>query len=137
VLALDCVAPSGEAAQDGSYTPLARPLFIYPSGPALSGKPQAAGFVEYYVANARKIAEEAMFIPLNAEQESELKADLRHLTSGGAWPPETSPEARLAAFLFAQRFLEYAGRGRGRAGRVCVEPGMAWNMADLGSVIPR
>ena len=26
-----CVAPSVETAQDGSYTPLSRPLFIYPS----------------------------------------------------------------------------------------------------------
>ena len=26
-----CVAPSAETAQDGTYTPLARPLFIYPS----------------------------------------------------------------------------------------------------------
>ncbi len=25
-----CVAPSVETAQDGTYTPLARPLFIYP-----------------------------------------------------------------------------------------------------------
>jgi len=30
-----CVKPSTEAIQDGSYTPLARPLFMYPSEKAL------------------------------------------------------------------------------------------------------
>ena len=30
-----CVAPSAETVQDGTYTPLSRPLFIYPSKAAL------------------------------------------------------------------------------------------------------
>ena len=31
-----CVAPSSETIQDGSYTPLSRPLFMYPSAEAMS-----------------------------------------------------------------------------------------------------
>ena len=38
-----CVAPSAEAAQDGTYSPLARPLFIYVSNSAAKEKPQVAG----------------------------------------------------------------------------------------------
>ncbi len=75
-----CVAPSAEAVQDGSYKPLGRPLFIYPSAKALQ-RPEALGFVEYYVANHKQIAEESKFIPLNATQESELKAALEKLKS--------------------------------------------------------
>jgi phosphate transport system substrate-binding protein len=77
-----CVAPSSAAAQDGTYKPLARPLFIYPAASALSSEQQVLGFVEYYVENAEKIAEEALFIPLNATQKAELEADLEKLKSG-------------------------------------------------------
>jgi phosphate transport system substrate-binding protein len=68
-----CVAPSAAAAQDGTYTPLSRPLFIYPSGTAIK-QAQVNAFVQYYVDNNAQIAEEGLFIPLNADQEAELKS---------------------------------------------------------------
>jgi phosphate transport system substrate-binding protein len=67
-----CVAPSVEASQDGSYTPLARPLFIYVSNAAYAEKPQVASFVDFYVENNSDIAEAAQFIPLSDEQATEL-----------------------------------------------------------------
>lgn len=73
-----CVAPSVQAAQDGTYKPLSRPLFIYPNAASLK-RPEVQAFVEYYVANHKQIAEDAKFIPLNAQQETELKADLDKL----------------------------------------------------------
>lgn len=73
-----CVAPSVEAAQDGTYTPLARPLFIYPSAKALQ-REEVLAFVEYYVENHKAIAEDAQFIPLNSEQETQLEAALDKL----------------------------------------------------------
>jgi phosphate transport system substrate-binding protein len=83
-----CVTPSAKAAQDGSYTPLARPLFLYTSVPALLSKPQVAAFVEYCVANVetitKTIAKEERLVPLTADQKSELKADFERLKSGGA-----------------------------------------------------
>ena len=36
-----CVAPTNETVQDGSYKPLSRPLFIYPSGKALAERGRA------------------------------------------------------------------------------------------------
>jgi len=85
-----CVAPSVETAQDGSYTPLSRPLFIYPSAEALS-KPEVEAFVEFYVENHALIAEEALFIPLNSEQEATLEDALEKLRSGaGASAEPTS-----------------------------------------------
>jgi phosphate transport system substrate-binding protein len=68
-----CVAPSAETAGDGSYTPLARPLFIYVANASYADKPQVAEFIDYYVASDADIAEAAQFIPLNEEQSAELE----------------------------------------------------------------
>ena len=68
-----CVAPSVETAQDGSYTPLSRPLFIYPSEKALQ-KPEVKAFVEYYLENVNDIAEAVGFIPLTEAQLEEAEA---------------------------------------------------------------
>jgi phosphate transport system substrate-binding protein len=74
-----CVAPSVETAQDGSYTPLSRPLFIYPSKQALA-KPEVKAFFDYYIANDATIATDALFIPLNEEQKAKLQSDYAALT---------------------------------------------------------
>ncbi len=68
-----CVTPSLETAQDGSYTPLSRPLFIYPSVAALK-QAQVKAFFDYYVANDSSIAEGALFIPLNETQKAALQS---------------------------------------------------------------
>jgi phosphate transport system substrate-binding protein len=74
-----CVEPSAETAQDGSYTPLSRPLFIYVSNASFAEKPQVAGYVNYYVENLEEIATEAEFIPLNDEQYGETQSALEGL----------------------------------------------------------
>ncbi len=68
-----CVAPSAETAQDGSYTPLARPLFIYVNDASAAEKPQVKAFVDFYAENDAEIAEAAQYIPLNEEQQSALQ----------------------------------------------------------------
>jgi phosphate transport system substrate-binding protein len=68
-----CVGPSVETAQDGSYAPLSRPLFIYPSEAALK-KPEVKAFVEYYLENVNGIAEVVGFVPLTEEQLEESEA---------------------------------------------------------------
>ena len=71
-----CVEPSAETAQDGTYTPLARPLFIYVSNASYAEKPQVAGYVDYYVENLEEIVTEAQFIPLNEDQYGETQSAL-------------------------------------------------------------
>jgi phosphate transport system substrate-binding protein len=68
-----CVGPSVESAQDGTYTPLSRPLFIYPSDAALK-TPAVKAFVNYYLENATSVAESVGFIPLTEEQLEESEA---------------------------------------------------------------
>ena len=69
-----CVEPSAETAADGSYTPLARPLFIYVADKSYADKAHVAAFVDYYVANVDQVAEVSQFIALNDEQASELES---------------------------------------------------------------
>ncbi|NLT05127.1 MAG: PstS family phosphate ABC transporter substrate-binding protein [Solirubrobacterales bacterium] len=73
-----CVAPSPETVQDGSYVPLGRQLFIYPSGQALE-RPEVKSFVEFYIDNATTIAEQAGFIGLTEEQVTEAKDKVAQL----------------------------------------------------------
>jgi phosphate transport system substrate-binding protein len=62
-----CVAPSTETVQNGTYKPLSRPLFVYPSEKALR-RPEVKAFVEFYLENQDRIAEQALFVPLTPEQ---------------------------------------------------------------------
>jgi phosphate transport system substrate-binding protein len=73
-----CVAPSAETVQDGTYVPLARPLFIYPSGSALE-RPEFDAFMEYYLENVNSVAEQVGFIGLTEEQLSDNQAKLTRL----------------------------------------------------------
>ena len=72
-----CVAPSPETAQDGSYTPLGRQLYIYPSAEALE-RPEVEAFVRFYIENIDEIVEAAGFIGLNDEQKTALTGTVRH-----------------------------------------------------------
>jgi phosphate transport system substrate-binding protein len=69
-----CVAPSVETAQDGTYTPLSRPLFVYAKKESL-GRPEVEAFVQYLLDNATEIAETSRFVPLTDEQVEKARAD--------------------------------------------------------------
>lgn len=82
-----CVAPSSATAQDGTYTPLARPLFVYPSVTALA-RPEVASFFQFYVDNDASIADGARYIPLNEAQRQQLASDFENLLAqAGAGTP--------------------------------------------------
>ncbi len=69
-----CVAPSAAAAQDGSYTPLARPLFIYVKKSSFESA-EVADFIGYILDNEQAIAEKADFVSLNDEQLAQARSD--------------------------------------------------------------
>ena len=77
----NCVKPSTEAIQDGSYKPLSRPLFMYPSTEAM-GRPEVKAFMEFVVAQAPQIAEAAKIVPLTDEQVQTSKDELAKAESG-------------------------------------------------------
>ena len=71
----NCVKPSAETIQDGSYKPLARPLFMYPSAEAMS-RPEVKAFMEFVTSQASMIAEAAKIVPLTSEQQAEAEGAL-------------------------------------------------------------
>jgi phosphate transport system substrate-binding protein len=73
-----CVKPSAETIQDGSYAPLSRPLFMYPSDKALE-RPEVKAFIDFVVANQQAIAEAAQIVPMTEEQATEAKSKVESL----------------------------------------------------------
>lgn len=76
-----CVAPNAETAQDGSYTPLSRPLFVYVKQSSFDDKPEVRDFITFILDNEQSIAEAAQFVPLSDAQLAEQKAKLEEATS--------------------------------------------------------
>ena len=57
------VIPSLETVEDGTYQPLARPIFIYVNIKAAE-KPEVKEFVTFYMKNALKLVQEVQYFPL-------------------------------------------------------------------------
>lgn len=79
----ECIAPSSETVQDGTYNPLGRQLFMYPSAEALA-RPEVDAFLEFIIENNEQIAEQALFIALNDEQKSVATAKIEEILAKAA-----------------------------------------------------
>jgi phosphate transport system substrate-binding protein len=74
-----CVAPSAETIQSGEYSPLSRPLFMYPSGAGLQ-KPEVKAFMQYVEDNYDTIAQQALIVPMDSSQASKSKSTFASAT---------------------------------------------------------
>ena len=72
------VEPSMETVLKGTYTPLARPIFIYVNARSLA-RPEVKEFVEYYLQNGAALATEVKYVPLPG---SAYKTALQHVQEG-------------------------------------------------------
>jgi phosphate transport system substrate-binding protein len=68
----ECVAPTPESVQDGTYAPLSRPLFVYISAASLE-RPEVQEFTRFYLQNAAALAPEVGYV---ASPEEVYAADL-------------------------------------------------------------
>jgi phosphate transport system substrate-binding protein len=68
-----CVAPSVETAQNGTYRPLSRPLFIYAKKESFT-RTEVEAFIGYILDHESEIAEAAQFVPLTGEQALKARA---------------------------------------------------------------
>lgn len=75
----ECIAPTPETTQDGSYNPLGRQLYVYPSARALE-RPEVQEFMNFYLANVNDVAPRAGFIPLTEEQLQQARDKVANLT---------------------------------------------------------
>ena len=57
------VGPSVETVKDGTYQPLARPIFIYVNAKSVE-KPEIKSFIEFFINNAPKLVKEVKYVPL-------------------------------------------------------------------------
>ena len=69
------VEPSMEAVLAGTYTPLARPIFIYVNAKSMA-KPEVREFTEYYMKHGAKLAKEVKYVPL---PDKAYSTNLEHL----------------------------------------------------------
>ena len=70
-----CVKPSSATIQDGSYQPLSRPLFMYPSAKSIA-RPEVKAFMDFIIANQTDIAKAANIVGMTDEQLAKAKRDL-------------------------------------------------------------
>ena len=84
------VLPSLKAAQDGSYKPLSRPLFVYVNDKQMRANDEIRSFVGFTVGNGLKLVEKAGYIPLPADTyrlvESKLYRHILGTSFGGDLP---------------------------------------------------
>ena len=62
-----CVLPTSESIENGTYSPLSRPLFIYVSKQSME-RPEVKAFVEFYLDNAADLAQEVGYIKLGDDE---------------------------------------------------------------------
>jgi phosphate transport system substrate-binding protein len=70
-----CVKPSADSIQGGEYTPLGRPLFMYPSTKALE-RPEVKAFMDYVLENYEALSEASQIVPLSQSQADRAKTAL-------------------------------------------------------------
>ena len=70
-----CVKPSTKTVQDGTYTPLSRPLYVYVKHGAAQ-RPEVKAFLDYLVTYAGEIATAARFVPLTLAQRAKALSAL-------------------------------------------------------------
>lgn len=65
-----CVSPSSQTIEDGSYSPLSRPLFVYVKHSALA-RPEVRAYVDFMLDQAPTLVPSTGYNPLTAEQYSD------------------------------------------------------------------
>jgi phosphate transport system substrate-binding protein len=78
------IAPSEDTIKDGSYNPLARPLFIYVSKKSLD-RPEVKKFVEFYLREGPALVSEVKYVPLPAEAYASCMKRFRKAEVGTAF----------------------------------------------------
>jgi len=73
-----CKAPTRDDIQNGTYKPLARPLFMYASSKALA-RPEVKAFLEQVVNDNQAVADAAQIVPLTSAQAATSKQALSDL----------------------------------------------------------
>ncbi len=75
-VAVNGVLPTPANVENGTYTPLSRPLFMYVKKSSLDDNAQVRSFVEYVLDNASEIVPEVGYIPLSDDRYASILSGL-------------------------------------------------------------
>ena len=78
-----CVAPSDATIEDGSYTPLARPLYVYVRHSALQ-RPEVRAYVNFMLENAGELVPSTGYHALRADQYSQALQTVAEVAGGAS-----------------------------------------------------
>ena len=92
------VLPSLENVINGSYQPLARPIFIYVNAKSVD-KPEIKEFVEYYIRNAPKLVKEVKYVPLTEADYKHTLENFSKKKTGTAFGGEAEVGVKIADLL--------------------------------------
>ena len=69
-----CIEPSIDTIANGSYSPLARPVFIYVNNDEYSSRPEIVAFIEFFLTDGTQYVDEVGYVPIgDANYEKELE----------------------------------------------------------------
>ncbi|MBO1347830.1 MAG: PstS family phosphate ABC transporter substrate-binding protein [Hormoscilla sp. GUM202] len=96
----ECTEPSAETIANGTYNPLARPLFLYINKESLEKRPAVKAFVEYLLnAEHKPIISEAGYLPLPDNLLPKVRARLDYRITGSMFADGSSVGVNLAEKL--------------------------------------
>ena len=96
-----CVLPTSESIENGTYSPLSRPLFIYVSKQSME-RPEVKAFVEFYLDNAADLAQEVGYIKLGDDEYASNREAIKQ-------PPAPAPLQAASAQTTAPVAMELSG----------------------------
>jgi phosphate transport system substrate-binding protein len=88
----NCVTPSPETVQDGTYAPLSRPLYVYVKAESLQ-RPEVQEFVRFFLSEAPALAAEVGYVASPAETYAEDTASFEAAISGRGTPDSAATPA--------------------------------------------
>jgi hypothetical protein len=119
-LSIEGVEPSAEAVEAGEY-PLARPLFMYTTGPIMNEKPQVAGFLNYVLNNVNDLIRDVGYFPASTQSINESKQKWASAVEEGTLStlgidPANLPEVTIDAILVSEGATAGGAAGEGGEG---------------------
>jgi phosphate transport system substrate-binding protein len=92
------VAPSPETVENGTYSPLSRPIFIYVNAKSLD-KPEVKEFAEFYLKSAPTLVKEVKYVPLPAKAYSLAEEHLKKKKLGTVFGGEAEVGLKVEELL--------------------------------------
>ncbi len=93
------VLPSVKTVEDGTYQPLARPIFIYVNATSAAFRPEVKAFVNFYLDNAPVLVKEVKYVPLPAEDYAAVKAHFKATKPGTGFDGKNEVGIKISDLL--------------------------------------